>query len=90
MLLYEFGSLAVSKAGHDKGEIFVILKSDSEYVYLMDGKLRTFEKPKKKNIKHVQCIHYTDINLTERKVKQEKIINEDIKRAIKLYKNSKM
>ncbi len=90
MLLYEFGSIAVSKAGHDKGEIFVILKSDSEYVYLMDGKVRTFEKPKKKNIKHVQYIHYTDKNLADRYAKQEKIINEDVKRAIKLYKNSKM
>jgi ribosomal protein L14E/L6E/L27E len=89
MLLYEFGSIAVSKAGRDKGEIFVILTSDSEYVYLMDGKVRTFIKPKKKNIKHVQYIQYTDKNLADRHAKQEKIINEDIKRAIKLYKNSK-
>lgn len=90
MLLYEFGSLAVSKAGHDKGEIFVILKSDAEYVYLMDGIARTLEKPKKKNIKHIQCVHYTDKNLAEKKAKQEKIIDEDVKRAIKLYKNRKM
>ncbi len=89
MLLYEFGSIAVSKAGHDKGKIFVILKSDTEYVYLMDGINRTFEKPKKKNMKHVQYVHYKDKNLAERYAKQEKIINEDIKRAIKLYKNRK-
>lgn len=89
MLLYEFGSIAVSRAGHDKGEVFVILKSDSEYVYLMDGKNRTFEKPKKKNIKHVQCVHYTDKNLLKKHVGQEKIIDEDVKRAIKLYKTEK-
>lgn len=90
MLLYELGSLVVSKAGHDKGEVFVILKSESEYVYLMDGKNRTFEKPKKKNIKHIQLVNYKDKNLAEKQLKQEKIINEDIKRAIKLYRNSKM
>lgn len=89
MLLYEFGNIAVSKAGHDKGELFVILKSDSEYVYLMDGKARTLEKPKKKNIKHVQCVHYTDKNLADKNTKQEKIINEDVKKAIKLYKTAK-
>ncbi|WMJ90358.1 KOW domain-containing RNA-binding protein [Anaerocolumna sp. MB42-C2] len=90
MLLYELGSLAISKAGHDKGEVFVILKSESEYVYLMDGKNRTFETPKKKNIKHIQLVNYKDKNLAEKQLKQEKIINEDVKKAIKLYRNSKM
>lgn len=89
MLLYEFGSIAVSKAGHDKGEVFVILKSDSEYVYLMDGRNRTFAKPKKKNRKHVQCVNYTDKHLFDKHTKQEKIIDEDVKRAIKLYKTEK-
>jgi ribosomal protein L14E/L6E/L27E len=89
MSLYEFGSIAVSKAGHDTGEVFVILKSEAEYVYLMDGKNRTLEKPKKKNLKHIQCIHYTDENLSRRYANQEKIINEDVKRAIKLYKTEK-
>jgi len=86
MFLYEFGSIVVSKAGHDKGEVFVILDSDSEYVYLMDGKKRTFERPKKKNIKHVQCVHYTDKILLEKHQGQKKINNEDVKMAIKLYK----
>jgi Ribosomal protein L14E/L6E/L27E len=85
MLEYEFGSLVISKAGHDKGKLFVILKSDSEYVYLMDGIDRTLEKPKKKKIKHVQGIHYRDKNLADKNAKQDKIINEDIKRALKLY-----
>ncbi|WFR56907.1 hypothetical protein QA584_25375 [Anaerocolumna sp. AGMB13025] len=89
MSLYEFGNIAVSKAGHDKGEVFVILKSDSEYVYLMDGKNRTLEKPKKKKRKHIQSIQYTDEKLSQRYANQEKIINEDVKRAIKLYKTKK-
>ncbi len=83
---YEFGTIVFSKAGHDKGEIFVILKSDSEYVYLMDGKYRTLEKPKKKKIKHVQGVHYIDLNLSEKNANRETIIDEDVKRVIKLYK----
>ena len=42
------GKFAKSKAGHDKDQIYVILKEDAEYVYLVDGKLKTIEKPKKK------------------------------------------
>jgi ribosomal protein L14E/L6E/L27E len=83
---YEFGNIVISKAGHDKGEIFVILKADAEYVYLMDGRYRTFLKPKKKKIKHVQGVHYIDLNLSEKSANRETIIDEDVKRAIKLYK----
>ncbi|MDF2590364.1 MAG: hypothetical protein K0S41_4207 [Anaerocolumna sp.] len=89
MLELNFGSFVLSKAGHDKDEIFVILKADSEYVYLLDGIYKTFEKPKKKNRKHVHLIEYTDENLNLKFKNHEKIINEDIKRAIKLYRNSK-
>ena len=88
MLEYEFGSIVKSIAGHDKGEYFVILKLESEYVYLMDGIGRTLEKPKKKNIKHVQYINFTDVNLVKKNANHELIINEEVKRAIKLFKNS--
>ena len=44
---YETGMLARSKAGHD---------TDDAYVYLVDGKFRTFSRPKKKKKKHVQII----------------------------------
>lgn len=52
----ESGMLARSKAGHDKGHIYVILKADETYVYLIDGKIRTMDKPKKKKRKHIQII----------------------------------
>lgn len=53
---FEIGMLAKSKAGHDKGMIYVILSSDEEYVYLVDGRLRTMGSAKKKKKKHVQPI----------------------------------
>lgn len=88
MFEYKFGSIVISKAGHDKGELFVIVKSDSEYVYLVDGIIRTLERPKKKKIKHVQFTHYVDKNLVRKNENKEKVINEEIKRAIKLFKKS--
>ena len=50
------GMLARSKAGHDKDKVYVIIDKDDTYVYLVDGKLRTLNKPKKKKWKHVQLI----------------------------------
>ena len=50
------GILAMSKAGHDKGTLYVIIREEGEYVYLADGRIRTADRPKKKNKKHVQMI----------------------------------
>lgn len=83
---YEIGMLSVSRAGHDIGNVYVIINKDDEYVYLVDGKIRTLDRPKKKNIKHIQTIKKTDEDLSN-KIKSSKIQNEDIKRAIKLYNN---
>ena len=54
--IVEKGMLARSKAGHDKGQLYVIYDVDETYVYLVDGRIRTIDKPKKKKRKHVQII----------------------------------
>ena len=54
--IVERGMLAKSKAGHDKGHLYVIYDVDETYVYLVDGETRTIDKPKKKKRKHVQII----------------------------------
>lgn len=54
---FEIGMLAKSKAGHDKDIVYVIYKLDEAYVYLVDGKLKTIGKPKKKKYKHIQIIN---------------------------------
>ena len=53
---YEPGMLVKSKAGHDKGCIYVIISVKNEYVYLADGALRPLSRMKKKNIRHLQPI----------------------------------
>ena len=79
------GKFATSKAGHDKTKLYVIIKEDSEYVYLADGDLKPFEKPKKKSKKHIQIINRVDENIQNKLELKQIIYNEDIKRAIKLY-----
>lgn len=81
---FEVGMLAKALAGHDLGKIYVIMDVDEEYVYLVDGKIRTVDKPKKKRKKHVQLIKETSQTLIEKIQSNQKIQNEDIKRVIKL------
>ena len=47
------GLIVASKAGHDEGRFFAVLKASDGFVYLADGKERKLKNPKKKNIKHI-------------------------------------
>lgn len=74
------GYLAYSLAGHDKGEIFLLVKEDKNYVYVADGSIRTLDRPKKKNKRHIQIIKSFD-----RKTDLSLLTNEEIKYLIKIY-----
>lgn len=82
------GQLAISRSGHDKGRIYVILKEEADSVYLADGKIRFREKPKKKNKKHIQVIRKLPEHITELLPQNREFRNEEIKRAIKLYQKA--
>lgn len=77
------GCFATSIAGHDYNNIYVIIDADDEYVYLVDGKIRKVNNPKKKKLKHVQLIKRTDDTITGRINNNVALSNEDIKYAIK-------
>ena len=74
------GMLATSKAGHDRGVTYVIIGEDGEYVYLSDGQIRTVDKPKKKNKKHIQIIKKVQMIRPD-----DGFTNLEIKRTIKMY-----
>lgn len=78
------GMFAVSKAGHDQGQMYVILKAEGDMVELADGRLKTVSSPKKKKLKHIQIVK-TGLNeaLMEKIINQQPVSNEEIKYAIK-------
>ena len=42
--------MIVSLAGRDKGQLFFVVDTDEQYVYLADGKGRRLESPKRKKL----------------------------------------
>lgn len=81
MIAYQPGCIVKSLAGHDKDQYFIILIEEGEYVILADGRLRTADKPKRKNKKHIQLIR-------EPFLSQEQLTDENIKNCIKHYLRS--
>lgn len=50
------GSVVIAKAGRDKGYPFAVVEVlDSRTVFIADGKSRPLERPKRKNIIHLQA-----------------------------------
>ena len=74
------GYFAYSLSGHDKGKVYLIVKEEQDYVYLADGAVRTIERLKKKNKKHIQVIKKTG-----RRTDMASVTNEEIKYQIKQY-----
>ena len=82
------GMLAISKAGHDKGELYVVKSIEGKFVFLINGKKYTKIHSKKKNLIHIQPINidYKDvIKNAGKQRKRESFNNEDIAFSIKLY-----
>ena len=78
------GLLAYSLAGHDKGNLYFVIREEGDYLWLADGKNRPLENPKKKNKKHLQIIK-RNISVETVDDRLQSITNETIKRTIKLY-----
>ena len=74
------GYLAYSLSGHDKGKVYLIIREEQDYVYLSDGAVRTIDRLKKKNKKHIQIIKKKG-----RRTDVDSVTNEEIKYQIKQY-----
>ncbi|MCC8138529.1 MAG: KOW domain-containing RNA-binding protein [Clostridiales bacterium] len=84
MKVWTARKLAVSKAGHDKGSLNVVLEETPEYVLLADGRLRTLDHPKKKNPKHVQMITHLPEELLSQMC--DITLDAHVRRILKQYR----
>lgn len=74
------GSVVIAKAGRDKGNVFVVTDLAEGFAYISDGKSRPVERPKRKNLMHLQP---TSVVLAE-----NLDTNRKIKKALSNLKNS--
>ena len=58
-------------------------KIEKDFAYLVDGKLRKLDKPKKKNIKHIQNLYIDDNSIKDKIVNG--ISDEEIKYFLKTF-----
>ena len=76
------GLIVRSRAGHDKGEFFVVIELNEDFAFIADGKTRKLDKLKKKNNKHLFLTNSL-INLNE------SITDKKIRTALRNFKSNK-
>ena len=54
--MLEKGTVVKSLAGRDKGRLLAVMQASESQVTVCDGKERPIDRPKSKNIRHVECV----------------------------------
>ena len=81
------GQVVMSKAGRDKGRIFLVLDIiDAGYVSIIDGDLRKLDHPKRKKIKHLMVYNTVLSQLNEKLENDIKINDAYIKELLEPFK----
>ncbi len=69
----QVGSIVKSKSGHDSGSFYLVIDMKQSFAWIVDGRRRKLEKPKKKNILHLnktnQIVNVTDFD-TDKKIRR--------------------
>ena len=77
--------VVVSTAGHDQGEIFYVIDTDDQFLYLANGKDRTLDKPKRKKRKHVQKVLRSETRVAEKIHHGDKVLNSELRRDLAFH-----
>ena len=74
--------MIVSLAGRDKGQLFFVVDTDEQYVYLADGKGRRLESPKRKKRRHVRKLPLYPSRVAENLRTGDKVLNSELRREL--------
>jgi len=84
------GRVVYSKQGRDAKKYFIVIGIiNDDYVYIVDGSLRTVEKPKKKKVKHLFFTDKVAEEIRDLVLNGQMISNSKIKRFLQSEDNDK-
>lgn len=81
------GLVVKSKAGRDNGKLYLVIKTDGEFVYVANGDTRKIENPKKKKLKHIQKTSNYAEKLRAKLLAAQLVENHEVRKALAEYLN---
>ena len=78
----QIADVVVSLAGRDKDKMFYVIKTDDTYLYLVNGKDRTLDKPKRKKRKHAIKVLRSETRVAAKLIAGDKVLNSELRRDL--------
>ncbi len=80
------GDVVRSVAGHDRGDLFLVLREEGDFLWLVDGKCRKLETPKK--TAKARCFRGVWTHPVAGRLQDgEPVLDSDIRRALAAFRN---
>ncbi len=79
------GHIVVSLTGRDKERPFYVLKTEDNFVYLADGKLRKIESCKRKNRRHIKVVSVEETDVSRKLRSGEEVLNSEMRKALSVF-----
>ncbi len=80
------GQMVTSRAGRDQGQIFVVLAlEDGHFALVADGRVRGVNRPKRKNIRHLQAHAAVDAGVAAGVARGAVPTDAEVREAIASY-----
>ena len=79
---FKTGNFVISKAGHDKGKVYLTVELHQDRILVADGKSHSIEAPKKKNPLHLQPVGSGIGSELQKKLEEKSLRDEEIRKAI--------
>ena len=74
--------VVVSRAGRDQGKWFYVVDADDTYLFLVNGKDRPLDRPKRKKRKHVQKVLRSETRVAAKLMQGDKVLNGELRRDL--------
>ena len=82
ILEFMIADVVISTAGRDAGKLFYVIDADDTYLTLVNGKDRSFEKPKKKKRKHANKVLCSETRVAQKLRAGDKVLNSELRRDL--------
>ena len=78
----QIADVVVSTAGRDAGKWFYVINMDETFLYLVNGKDRTLEKPKRKKRKHAEKVLRSETRVAAKLRAGDRVLNSELRRDL--------
>ena len=79
---FQTSDVVRATAGRDQGKLFFLLDTDDQYLFLVNGKDRPLDKPKRKKCKHVQKVLRSETRVALSFRAGDKVLNSELRRDL--------